>query len=328
VKKIPGKPIVAVDIGGTKTIAAVLDTEYRTLARVRCLTCADEGPDCVIDTMVKAIHQAVKRCGLSLVDTGGVAIAAAAIIDLNRGLVTAAPNLPGWENIPLVDILAARLSARVVMLNDASAAAIGEHRLGAGRGMDNIIYITVSTGIGGGIVINGELYNGTDGCAAEIGHMIIDINGPLCKCGKRGCYEAMASGTAIGRMARERLAAGRSSVMLELADGRIDKVTAATVATAAARNDTLAEEVVRDAGFFLGIGLANLVNLINPQAIVVGGGVSKMGERILSPARKSMRQHAFKLPVSTVRVVRAGLGTDTGLIGAAIYAREVGRVTA
>jgi len=214
------------------------------------------------------------------------------------------------------------LGKPVFLLNDASAAALGEHRMGAGRGLDNLIYITVSTGIGGGLVINGQLYNGTDGCAAEIGHMTILVDGPLCKCGKRGCLEALASGTAIARMARERLAAGGKSCLAELTRGKIEDVTAELVAEAARRGDALALSVIDEAARYLGIGLANLVNIINPQMIIIGGGVSKMGAMLFRPARKSMKEHAFKLPARTVRVVRPRLGLDAGLFGAAIYTRE------
>jgi glucokinase len=194
--------------------------------------------------------------------------------------------------------------------------------MGAGRGLDNLIYITVSTGIGGGLIINGQLYNGIDGCAAEIGHMIILADGPACKCGKRGCFEALASGTAIARMAMERLAEGNKSCLTELARGRIGNVTAELVTEAARRNDSLALSVIDEAARYLGIGLANLVNIINPQMIIIGGGVSRMGAMLLNPARKSMKEHAFRLPARTVRVVRPRLGMDAGLMGAAIYARE------
>jgi glucokinase len=195
---------------------------------------------------------------------------------------------------------------------------LGEHRLGAGRGLDNLIYMTVSTGIGGGMIVNGELYNGTDGSAAEVGHMIIQVDGPLCHCGHYGCLEAMASGTAIARMAEERLRSGWTSILSKSRR----KITAEDVAAAAKKGDVLACQVIDDAAGYLGIGMAGLVNLFNPQMIVVGGGVSALGERLLRPARKSMKQHAFKLPAGTVRVVRSALGADSGLMGAAIYARR------
>ena len=318
----PEKPVVAVDIGGTKITCAVITSEGDMLSRVYRLTLAHEGPQKVIGHMIDAVQRSLRKAGLDLSAIGGVGIAAAAIIDIGRGLVSEAPNLPHWHNIPLRERLADSLGKPVFLLNDASAAALGEHRMGAGRGLDNLIYITVSTGIGGGLIINGQLYNGTDGCAAEIGHMIILVDGPACKCGQRGCFEAMASGTAIARMAQQHLAAGGKSRLAELTGGKIEGVTAELVAEAGRRNDGLALSVIDEAARYLGIGLANLVNIINPQMIIIGGGVSKMGAMLFRPARKSMKEHAFKLPARTVRVVRPRLGMDAGLMGAAIYARE------
>jgi len=316
------KPVVAVDVGGTKITSAVITREGQMLSRTYRLTLAHEGPQKVISHMVDAVERSLRKAGLELSAIGGVGIAAAAIIDIGRGLVSEAPNLPRWHNIPLRDRLADSLGKPVFLLNDASAAALGEHRTGAGRGLDNLIYITVSTGIGGGLIINGRLYNGADGCAAEIGHMIILVDGPACMCGQHGCFEALASGTAIARMAQQRLAAGGKSHLAELSQGKMENVTAELVAEAARRNDGLALSVIDEAAGYLGIGLANLINIINPQMIIIGGGVSKMGAMLFRPARKSMKEHAFKLPARTVRVVRPRLGMDAGLIGAAIYTRE------
>jgi glucokinase len=322
------RPVAAVDIGGTKIIAAVFDGDGAVLSRIYCLTLAHEGPARVIKRLNQTIDRAIDKAGLQRSQVAGIGVAAAAIIDINRGLVTEAPNLPRWRNVPLPALISGEFNLPVYLLNDASAAALGEHRYGAGRGLNNLIYITVSTGIGGGIIIDGELYNGTDGCAAEIGHMVIMVDGPACNCGRRGCLESLASGTAIGRMARERLAYGETSIMRALAGNVIEDVTSVTVARAARKGDMLALDVIRTAAGYLGIGLANLVNILNPQMIIVGGGVSSMGAMLLGPARKSMKAHAFKLPASTVRIVRPALGMDAGLSGAAEYARRKGRIAA
>jgi len=322
------RPVVAVDIGGTKIITAVFDGDGAMLSRIYCLTLAHEGPAKVIRRLNETIVRTIEKAGLKKSQVGGIGVAAAAIIDINRGLVTEAPNLPRWRNVPLPDLIAREFNLPVFLLNDASAAALGEHRHGAGRGLNNLIYITVSTGIGGGIIMGGELYNGTDGCAAEIGHMVIMVDGPACNCGRRGCLESLASGTAIGRMARERLAHGEKSIMRALAGNVIEDVTSKTVARAARKGDLPAIDVIRTAAGYLGVGLANLVNILNPQIIIIGGGVSSMGAMLLGPARKSMKAHAFKLPANTVRIVRPALGTDAGLAGAAEWARREGRLTA
>ena len=316
------KPVVAVDLGGTKYIAAVIGPDGKLLSRVYRPTLSHEGPARITGRLVASINEAAEQAGLKLRQAAAIGMAAAGIIDINKGLITEAPNLPRWHNIHFRDLLRDELKIPVFMLNDASASALGEQRMGAGRGLDNIIYMTVSTGIGGGIIVKGELYNGTDGSAAEVGHMIIEADGPLCHCGHNGCLEAMASGTAIARMAKERLSQGRESILSRIVKKSDGDITAEDVAAAFDKGDALAIEVINMAARYLGIGMANLVNILNPQMIVVGGGVSAMGEKLLRPARISMRRHAFKLPAGTVRIVKTALGADSGLIGAAIYARQ------
>jgi glucokinase len=208
------------------------------------------------------------------------------------------------------------------LLNDASAAALGEHRAGAGIGLDNLLYFTISTGIGGGIIINGEMYDGTDGAAGEFGHTIILPGGPRCMCGKPGCLEALASGTAIARMARERILVGAPSIILQLAGDNIDGVTAEIVATADRQGDRLACKVIEEAAHWLGLGMSNFVNLFNPQMIILGGGVSSMGERFFRPVRRAMKAYAWKLPGSTVKIVKSQIGADAGLVGAAFYCQD------
>jgi glucokinase len=321
-------PVVGVDIGGTKVIAAVFDAGGAMLSRIHCLTLGSQGPDRVINRLCSTITQAIEKAGLKRKQVGCIGIAAAGAIDINRGLVGDSPNIPHWHNIPLRDRLEESLGGLIYVLNDANAAALAEYRLGAGRGLNNMIYITVSTGIGGGMIIDGELYQGTDGSAAEIGHMIIKMGGPLCKCGKRGCFEAMASGTAIARLAKSWLRRGERSIMSGMVQGKVNDVTAQTVSAAARKGDALALAVIEKSADYLGIGVANLVNLMNPQMIIIGGGVSKMGEMLLRPTRKSMKANAIELPARSVRLVRPRLGVDAELTGAALYARDMLRAKA
>ena len=315
------KPVVAIDIGGTKYIVAVVDSKGKILSRVYKHTLSSQGPKKVTARLMSTIDEVIARSGIKRNGLGGIAVAYAGLVDISRGLVTEAANLPGWNNVPLRDMLADKFDMPAFVINDASAAALGEHRLGAGKGLSNLIFITVSTGIGGGIIINGELYNGTDGCAGEIGHTIIQMeDGPECKCGRHGCWESLASGSAIARMAKEHLSGGEKHFTGYV--GWCDcKVTAEMVAAGARKGDALCREVVNTAGRYLGVGLGNLVNIFNPQMIIIGGGVSGMGEMILRPARRSMKEYAFKLPARTVKIVRAGLGVDSGLLGAAVYVR-------
>jgi glucokinase len=316
------RPVLAVDLGGTKIMAAVVLSDGKVLSRNYCLTMADKGPKAVIDRIVFAVNRAVTQAQLKTSEFIGLGVAAAGILDTKKGIVTTSPNLPHWRNVKLCDILAEKLGVVTYIINDASAAALGEHRFGAGRGFDDMIYLTVSTGIGGGIVVGGELYSGADGCAGELGHMTIEVDGPQCHCGNFGCLEALASGWAVAREAKTRINQGEKSSVIELVGGRLESITAETVAVAARRGDQLAANIVRDAANYLGVGLANLVNIFNPELIVIGGGLSKMGNMLLKSARRVLKERAFTLPARTVRLVRARLGSNAGIIGAAAYVFE------
>jgi glucokinase len=313
------KPVLAVDLGGTKIIAAVVLPNGKIISRNYCLTMADKGPRAVSDRIMSAVNRAIAQAELKTSELIGMGIAAAGILDTNRGIVTTSPNLPNWHNVPLLDILADKSGVVTYIINDANAAALGEHRFGAGVGFDNIIYLTVSTGIGGGIIIDGELYSGTNGCAGEVGHMTIEADGPQCHCGNYGCLEALASGWAVAKAAITRINNGEKSSIIELVDGMLENITAETVAVAARRDDRLAADIVSEAARYLGIGLANLVNIFNPELIVIGGGLSRMGDLLLKPARELLKERAFQLPADTVRVVRSRLGSNAGIIGAAAY---------
>ena len=197
---------------------------------------------------------------------------------------------------------------------------MGEHQFGVGRGVDNLIYLTVSTGIGGGIIINGRLYLGVSGSAGEIGHMTIDVNGPECSCGNIGCLEMLASGKAIAREAIRRISQGEGSSLAKMVEGKIDNITAEEVGVAAEGGDSLSLEVISQAATYLGVGMVNLVNILNPEMIIVGGGVAQMGELLLAPARQVVEERAFKLPAQAVRIVPAHLGDEAGVLGVAIFA--------
>jgi glucokinase len=321
-KRESERPVLVVDLGGTKIASAVIDAGSVVLTRDYRLTRADEGVEAVTGLMFEAVEGLLKESGPGPSQPDAISIAAAGAIDSVDGIVTVSPNLPGWRNVPLRDRLAERFGLDTFLVNDASAAALAEHRLGAGSGADNLIYITVSTGIGGGIVIDGQLYLGSSGAAGEIGHMAIDSGGPECYCGLSGCLEVLASGTAIAREAKKRLHDGQRSALTGLVAGDIDAVTAREVSQAALDGDHLAVEVVAQAARYLGIGMAGVVNIFNPDIIVFGGGVSKMGDFLLDPVRQLVKEKAFAISAQAVRIVTAELGDDVGLFGAAIFARE------
>ena len=311
-------PILAVDLGGTKIATALVSTKKQIIAQQYMLTLADEGPDAVVRRMLAAISSALTKAQVLCPAFSTIAISSAGIIDVRKGIVTASPSFPGWHDIPLQEIVEAETGLKCFLINDATAAVTAEHRLGAGMGLRNILYVTVSTGIGGGIIVDDNLYSGFSGCAGEIGHMTIDINGPRCTCGSVGCLEALASGTAVAKEAQRRIACGEKSIILELVDDEPQNITAEMVAAAAKRRDAMALEIVSQAATYLGIGMANLVNIFNPEIIIIGGGMSKMGDMLFDPLRRTVEERAFRLPGNMVQIVPSKLGDDVSLLGAAI----------
>ncbi len=318
--KEQGLPVLAIDLGGTKIIAAIISNQGRVITREYYLTLAEEGPQLVIKRTLSAIDRLLSLGKIDSSQLNSISIAAAGAIDFGKGLVTLSPNLPGWYDIPLRDLIKEKYRVNTLLINDASAAALGEHRFGAGKGVNNLILLTLGTGIGGGIIINGKLYSGPCGSAGEIGHMTIDVNGPRCSCGNIGCLEMLASGTAVAREAIKRIRQGERSSLTEIVEGKIESITAEKVEVAAQGGDSLALEVILKAANYLGVGMVNLVNIFNPEMIIVGGGMAKMGNLLLDPAKQVVRERAFQLPAQAVRIVPAQLGDDAGVLGAAVFA--------
>lgn len=273
----------------------------------------------VADLMAREAEALAHEAGGTVAAAG---VAFAGPVDSDRGRVVGSPNLALFQDVPFQDLLTERLRVPTVVENDARAATLAEHRLGAGRGARHMVFITVSTGIGGGIVCGGRLYRGTNGAAGEIGHMTLDADGPACGCGNRGCWEAFSSGTAIARDAVSRLRQGEASLLEEMAGGDPGSVTARMVTEAAAKGDRVAREVLDKAIKYLGIGLANVVNIFNPQVIVLGGGLTFAGDLLLEPAFSIARERALRLPIGAVEFRRAAFGDDSGLRGALLLARR------
>ncbi|MFC1901571.1 ROK family protein [Chloroflexota bacterium] len=319
-KPEPGRPVLAVDIGGTKIITALIDGSGRMMAKDRCLTLADEGAPAVMERLFSAIDGLLERRKMEPSQLAGVSLAAAGAIDSGRGLITVSPNLPGWHDVPLGDMVRQRYGTDAFLINDASAAALGECRFGAGRGVSNLVLLTLGTGIGGGIVINGEIYLGACGSAGEVGHMVIDVNGPRCGCGNQGCLEAMASGTAVARDAQARVRQGEKSALVDMVEGKIEAITTEQVGDAARDGDSLALDVLGRAGTYLGVGMASLIDIFNPEMIVLGGGMAKLGDLFLEPARRVVATNAFPISAQAVRIVTAQLGEEAGVYGAAAFA--------
>jgi len=313
-------PVLAIDLGGTKIFTAIISNKGQVLAREYHLTLADEEPQSVINRILSAIDHLLSQRSIDLSQLYGISIAAAGAIDFDKGLITSSPHLPGWHDVPLRDIVKEKYKVNTFLINDASAAALGEHHFGAGRGVNNLILLTVGTGIGGGIIINGRLYSGASGSAGEIGHTTIDVNGPRCSCGNTGCLEALVSGAAVAKEAIKRIRQGERSSLTEIVEGKIENITTEKVSIAAQGGDSLASEVILKAATYLGVGLANAVNIFNPEMIIIGGGMAKMGDLLLNPARQVVRERAFQLSAQAVQIVPAQLGDDAGVLGAAVFA--------
>jgi glucokinase len=305
--------VIGVDLGGTKILSAIVSKRGKILKRSLIPTEACQGPSRVIENIKRSIYELLDSVPLSKIEAIG--IGAPGPVLYSEGIILNPPNLPGWRKVPLQRLIGNEFKKKVILENDANAAAIGEATFGVAKGIKNFIYMTVSTGIGGGIILNGKLYKGSIGGAGEVGHMIIKTDGEGCGCGNRGCLEAMASGRAMARRAKAE--AKNNSVMLLLAGGRRDKINAKTIEDAAKLGDKLAKEIIKDTAFYLGVGLANLINILAPDMIVLGGGVMKMGKPFLHEVERTARAHSLPPAGEHVKIAHVKLGEDAGVLGAA-----------
>jgi glucokinase len=313
---------MGIDLGGSKILAAVVDAHGGILSSDESVTPAAKEREAIVQSIVDSAHRALGQVGVAISDIYAIGVGAAGISSPEAGILFSSPNLPGLRNVLLRDIMQEKLGKRTFLINDADAAAIGEFYFGAGRGARSFVYVTLSTGIGGGIIIDGRIYTGAIGAAGEVGHMTIDDNGPLCNCGNRGCWETLASGTALVREARRRIEGGVRTSILEYAERDIDKVTPQAIHRAAQQGDNLAKELIARTAHYIGVGLANLVNIFNPELIVIGGGLSNVGDMLLKPAFKIAGERAFREAFQAVRFVPAGLGGNSGVLGAAAFALQ------
>jgi len=309
---------MGIDLGGTKIAICIMDSEGNIKDKLILPTQAQDGPKGVIRRIIDGCLILLEREKYALQDITAVGVAAPGPIDFKRGITKKLPNLPGWKDIPLLDIIKDKFKLPVFLENDANAAALAESLYGTGRGVDNLVYITISTGIGAGVIANGSLLRGAQGNAAEIGHMTINFDGPRCGCGNKGCWEAYASGTALARFAREGIASGRKTLITNLSEGQV--VKAEHVFSAAKLGDEFARELILKEGFYLGVGLANVVNAYNPSLIALGGGVTGEWDVFYDQMMKVMRERAFEANVDKLKVVKASLGAEAGMIGAAAVA--------
>jgi glucokinase len=312
---------IAVDLGGTQIRSARFSEDKELEERVAVSTKAEEGFDSVFRRLTDTIRQVWPEDD----KVAAVGLGAPGPLNFKRGMLRFAPNLPGWVNVPLRDKLSEALGASVYVGNDADMAALAEHRFGAGRGVEHMVYMTISTGIGGGMIFDSRLFTGGHGLGGEIGHMAVDPSGPKCTCGNVGCLEVLASGTAIGRRARERLARGEASILTDWMEGDLSRITAKEVSKAGREGDALAVSVFREAGRYIGTAIVSLMYMLDPTLFVLGGSVTKAGDLLFSPIRETVEERAPIAYREHTRLVRAELGSDVGLWGAlALCLMELG----
>jgi len=312
--------IVGIDLGGTNIAGGAMPTDgTREIAMRMTATRAEEGADAVIERIGQMVEdviaETIAETGAERSDFLGVGIGAPGPLDRVSGIVIVTPNL-GWSDFPLRDRISERVNLPASLDNDANCATLGEWWCGAAKGGRNVVGLTIGTGIGGGLIIDGKLYHGSSDAAGEIGHTTIDANGRRCKCGNYGCLEAYASGPAIAERARELLKVDGDSTLHQLVDGELSRITAQTVFEASKRDDPVALEVVRDTAHFLGVGISNLINVFNPDICVVAGGVTQAGDILFDPLRTEVRRRAFKSSVEACRIVPGALPLSAGVVGA------------
>ncbi len=313
---------IGVDLGGTTISAGAVNVVSGQVAgRHQIPTLAKEGHDAVMARMVDLVNAIITDAGLSKEDLGGIGVGLPGALDMERGVVLFLPNLPGgWRNVPLKATIEAGVGLPTYILNDVRSFTLGEKTFGAGRDVDTMVGLAIGTGIGGGMIINGQLHLGLGGTAGEVGHMIIDPYGPPCGCGSHGCLEAFASGAAITAMALKAITQGLTTRIGEMVSYDLNKVTPEVISKAAQAGDPIARDIYERAGFYIGIGVANLITIIGPQMVVIGGGVAQAGELLLEPIRRVARERVRVPPIDKVQIVPAQLGTSAGLIGVAVWA--------
>jgi len=296
--------IVGVDIGGTKVACVLADVEGNILARQWQWTRSAEGWQAVVAQLFEMTEAVLQ--GVEYLQVRGIGISCGGPLDSQQGIVYSPPNLPGWDAVPIKHLFEERFHLPTRLENDANATALAEHRFGAGQGTRNMVFMTWGTGIGGGLILEGRLYRGTNDLAGEIGHTTVLLDGPRCGCGKRGCLESLASGPAIARRARELVTESSESPLWQKASP--DEVTAQHVVEAAMEGDTFARFVLAEAGTYMGIGIANVAQVLNPQRVVLGTIAVKAGDLVLEPLRRALQLHAWSRVREVLQVVPAELG--------------------
>lgn len=306
--------VIGIDLGGTKISGALSDLNGKAISQYTIATNAFEGEQAVLSRIIQVIDRVMEESGKRPEEIKAIGIGSPGPLDAKKGIILTTPNLP-FRNFKLVEPILDKYNIPTYLDNDANVAAIGEFMLGAGRGTSNMVYITVSTGVGGGAILNGKIYRGSTSNALEIGHTTILPDGPRCNCGNYGCLEALASGTAIARQAKEAI-----QVNVETSLKNYENVTSYEVFKEAEKGDKVSKEILERSFNYLGIGVANIITSFDPEVVVIGGGVSKGGQIVFDKVKEVVNKRCFKAMSEFCKIVPAKLGTDAGVLGAVALA--------
>ncbi len=309
---------IGIDVGGTNVKIALVDDKGKIIYSNSVPTYAQMGYEYTVNNIKQAIRDLMKETNTKPSDIQGIGFDFPGQVDYKTGVVKLAPNIPGWVNVPIAKMIEDEFHIPTRIDNDVRCAALGELKFGAGKGCENFVCITVGTGIGSGLVINGKLVRGAANAAGEIGHIKLQMqDGPICGCGDTGCLEAFASGPSIVAMAQEYLKSGKSTKFREMA-GVDGEITPYIVAKAAEAGDPVAKRIFEKTGYYIGMGLVSVINLLNPEKVIIGGGVAEAGDLLLEPIRKTIKERAMVIAGNSVEIVPAELGNSAGVIGASM----------
>jgi glucokinase len=315
--------VVGVDLGGTKILAGVFNNSLECIGTVKVSTKAQRGTDAVIERITRCVHDAIDETDLTMKQVAGVGIGAPGAVDGEAGQVIFAPNLEGWKDVPLKKDLEKNLGVPVFVENDGNIAVLGVHVAELKSKPRNVIGIFVGTGIGGGLILNGELYSGFGHAAGEIGHMVINLDGPKCGCGNKGCFESLASRTAIFQQIKAGVKEGQKTILTEMLGDDLEDLRSGDLRKAIKRGDKFVDRIVEDAATNIGIAIANLVNILNPEIVVLGGGVIEaLADEMMSVIVETAQDYAMPGTMKGVEIIASKLGDNAGITGGAVLARR------
>jgi glucokinase len=315
---------IGIDLGGTNLRAAIADTDTGQICYQRKRpTLAADGQDSVIRRIVELINDLIHEDGICARDVKGIGIGVPGTPDIDTGVIQILPNLPGqWLNVPLQRIVEEQVRLPVALINDVRAITLGEWTFGAGRGAETLVCLAIGTGIGGGVVVNGQFHLGIGGTAGEFGHHVVEVDGLPCGCGGKGCLELYSSGPAIAAMGVKEVMHGHTTRIGELVNHDLNRINVEVIVQAAREGDPIANGILERAGRYLGIAVGNILGVISPQKVIFGGGVSHAGDLLLRPIMKTVNERVHVIPVRKVDFVLAELGMNGGLVGAALWAKR------